>query len=81
MKIKITNLKNRLTVLRYAGNDGYKVIFLCVISMIVSVASVLQALTTKYFIDYAVAKNQSQFFLWIGLFFGLILLRIFLKLI
>ena len=52
---------------------------LCLLCSVSAFASVIQALATRNFVDYAAAGNRDAFLFWIALFFGLIFLQIFLN--
>lgn len=67
----------RLT--RYFRKDLWQIALLCLLCSISAFASVVQALATRNFVDYAVAGNLDQFLLWIALFFGLVFLQLFLN--
>ena len=62
----------------YLRNNVWRIVLLCLLCSVSGFASVMQALATRNFVDYAVAGSRSRFLLWIALFFGLILLQIFL---
>lgn len=63
----------------YLRNNVWRIVLLCLLCSVSGFASVMQALATRNFVDYAVAGSRSRFLLWIALFFGLILLQIFLN--
>lgn len=63
---------------RYSRKNLWRIALLCLLCSVSAFASVIQALATRNFVDYAVAGNRERFLLWIALFFGLIFLQIFL---
>ena len=64
---------------RYLRENWWQVALLCLLCSISAFASVIQALATRNFVDYAVAGVRDRFVLWIALFFGLISLQIILN--
>lgn len=61
---------------RLARGHIWKIALLCFVYMLISLASVLQAMATRNFVDSAVAQDLQGFLLWIGVFFGLIFFQL-----
>lgn len=64
---------------RFFRKDLWQIALLCLLCSISAFASVAQALTTKNFVDCAVAGNREGFLVWLALFFGLIVAQIILN--
>ena len=64
-------------VARAVGTHGWAIGALCTFSAALSVAGVVQALAMRNFIDQAAAGSRRGFFVWFGVYLGLIFFQLF----
>lgn len=63
-------------IIKLAGRHLWSVLLLCIFTIALTLAGVVQALALRNFLDFAAAGSRAGFLRWFGVFFGLIFFQL-----
>ena len=63
-------------IIRLTGRHAWSIILLCIFTIALTLAGVIQALAMRNFLDLAAAGDKAGFLRWFGIYFGLIFFQL-----